>query len=419
MTITEKQMNKISEFRAQIKAVASRLQTSPFDLVLLRDARELTIKIFNAYFDIKDNEAKFIFKKLNKRAASIAKQIEASIPKPYLLDELHNRKNPDAAWVLASRIKTQLGCIELWDKPSWDHYINLLKLGARGTFIPALTSKSYIVGKAYQESPHGSISEAIHYHKKAWETEQDGDAAVALGHIYSEELSDCDQLQKALGYLNHGVRLGSPRAMSRLAEIYLLEGAHNNDETERNIFLLSQRASELGNDKGTFLLARCYSLGCGTRLNRPKAIQLMISIGENYNDEVQFFLGAHLIEGKLLPKNVKYGMELLRRSARHGNNEAALKLSLIYQEGQLVRRNLKKAFQILDDATGTEQCSANIFLALGRCYLWGRGTTMDFIQAKYWLRSAYEEPGVTEEDKTAALILLEDWIGLDSSELEI
>ena len=181
---------------------------------------------------------------------------------------------------------------------------------------------------------------------------------------------------------------------------------------------MCQRASKLGDDEATFLLACCYESAYGTRLNRPKAIRLIISLGENYNTYTQLVLGREYISGKFLRQNIKKGIKLLRSAAHNNSEEAILELSTIYQEGILVKRSPKMTFQILDNAVENEGGNAEIFLALGRCYLWGIGTVADFNQAKYWLRSAYEDEWASAETQERALVLLEDWLGFEIEDTE-
>ena len=334
------------------------------------------------------------------------------------MNELFLKDNPDAAWVLASKLKNSLGNIEQWAKSDWNQYITLLQKGAKGDLIPALTSKSYIVAKAFENSPHGNTADAIKYYEQAWNAQRDGDAAVALGMIFADEYSDFYDLEKAISYLNRGIELGSCPAMTKLAHIFISGQSSDDFENERAAFLLCQRASKLGDDEATFLLACCYESAYGTRLNRPKAIRLMISLGENYNTYTQLFLGREYISGRFLKQNIKNGIKLLRSAADNNSEEAILELSEIYQEGILVKRNAKMTFQILDNAVENEDCGAEIFLALGRCYLWGIGTVTDFCQAKYWLRSAYDDEWAPEETRDKALVLLEDWLGFEIEDNE-
>ena len=188
------------QLKESLKTLTRKYKCTAPDLNLLQKARQLTIDSFWFYTRSNKKETKGQLRNLNKRIAYLARNIEASLSKTSLLNELFLKDNPDAAWVLASKLKNSLGNVEEWAKSDWNQYITLLKQGAKGDLIPALTSKSYIVAKAFENSPYGNTGDAINYYERAWNEERDGDAATALGMIFADEYSDFYDLEKAISY---------------------------------------------------------------------------------------------------------------------------------------------------------------------------------------------------------------------------
>ena len=73
--------------------------------------------------------------------------------------------------------------------------------------------------------------------------------------------------------------------------------------------------------------------------------------------ESYYILGKAYVEGHLVKKDIKKGMNYLSIAADQNSAEANFELGRLYKEGKGVRRNIKKANDYLESAAslGSEQ----------------------------------------------------------------
>ncbi|MCI7562807.1 MAG: hypothetical protein MSS99_05445, partial [Bacteroidales bacterium] len=73
-------------------------------------------------------------------------------------------------------------------------------------------------------------------------------------------------------------------------------------------------------------------------------------------------LGTEYINGTLVKKNVKKGLNYLTAAASQGSSEAYLALGKLYKEGKQVKRNNRKAQNYFKDAAALGNKEAEQYL---------------------------------------------------------
>ena len=101
----------------------------------------------------------------------------------------------------------------------------------------------------------------------------------------------------------------------------------------------------------------------------------------------QHFFGDMLIHGVCFRKNIIYGFESLRASARQGFPPAMLALAKYYTDDKHLIRNGEKAVRLAYEAAKLGNIKARLFLV--ELFLSGYGNVSDYEQAYNWLYHSY------------------------------
>lgn len=88
-------------------------------------------------------------------------------------------------------------------------------------------------------------------------------------------------------------------------------------------------------------------------------------------------IAATYLEGIGVQRNEREAVRLYRIAAEQGNDEAQIRLALLYDTGRDVPRNEAKA---------AEQGHSKAQLELGGLYAYGRGVDRDLVRAWMWLK---------------------------------
>jgi hypothetical protein len=108
---------------------------------------------------------------------------------------------------------------------------------------------------------------------------------------------------------------------------------------------------------------------------------------ENCLAMAQHLLGFHLLVGRGVTMNVEQGVALYTRSAEAGLAEAQYGLALLYDEGQLIPQDDRKALFWYDQAAHQEHVRAQT--NIGSMYQLGRGVSPSpALAADWFLRAA-------------------------------
>lgn len=183
-------------------------------------------------------------------------------------------------------------------------------------------------------------------------------AAMNLGNIYSADSTNSYyDLKKAVEYYELGVKNGSDRAMTNLANLYMD--------------------------------------GKGVETDYKKALQLrtdatlgLLALAEAGDAAAQERLGANLISGIGLSANKKIGLKWIRKSADQGFTSAISWLGWYYESGEGgLTKNPKEAFVYYEKAA--EKGEAYALLKVARCYANGIGVESNLEKAfEYYLKAA-------------------------------
>ena len=151
------------------------------------------------------------------------------------------------------------------EKKYFEMNLNFAKIGLVESMreVARLYLKGFGVEKKFDEP--------IKWLKKAID-EDDEDAALALGEIYSKE----NNIEQAIFYLSKAADKNNINALKKLAEIYKLQ----NDF--QKMFECYQQGAILGNSDCMKEVANCYLFGRGVQQDDLKALDWYIKIIEIY-----------------------------------------------------------------------------------------------------------------------------------------
>lgn len=134
------------------------------------------------------------------------------------------------------------------------------------------------------------------------------------------------------------------------------------------------------------------AIGNGTASQRELSggINDLIAKAHAGNTQAQFELGLHYLDGELVRRDVTKAAELIRSAATQNYPEAAATLGYMYMEGVGVENNPAEAIRWLTiDAEKNNNAWAQFNLAT--LYRRGEGTSVDYTQARHWYLKAAEQ----------------------------
>lgn len=346
--------------------------------------------------------------KLNQDGHAFRKKLILEIL-PKDLHVLAKHGNSDADWILASQIaehkseKFNSGGKKTRQK-IWAEYIDHLE---RGVFVYNMddsTAKRMIFladQLAYGLNP--DYENAITYLELATELGTEWEAGQAHYNLWCIYLDEFENKKKAKKHLLNSVDLKFPEALAAYGR------AHWGDwlvkEDERKAFLLIKKASELGSDWGTELLAMSYDRGIGTKKNAPKAFKLRIGLGEDISSEICCELAEHYMKGNGTPIDTKEGNRLIKKAMGLGHGKAHYIAAQEIYFSDDSKKLEKKRFEILEAAYELDAPYYLTFNDLGTCYFHGEGTEQDFDKARQCFERLLEVDSIASAKSYAELYL--------------
>lgn len=288
------------------------------------------------------------------------------------------------------------------------HYPHLLE-EAKGNDIVSI----YLVGTCFYYG-HGvkpSLLKAIDWFRQAAESNY-ADALYMLGMIHETLDEDNPQVEKAIGFYERAAEQGHPYAEYALGTIYL----------EKNIWPKAvhyyERAARQNYDLAAFSLAMYY------REHEPKkpqkAYEWFLAAAKQGHREAEYYTGLYNQLGRGTTKNIRQAVFWYERAAlkkeknalyhlalilMHSQNKpdsqirrlleqaavldhphAQYNLAVMYQKGDGVEQDLRKAFLWYEKAASSELDVAQY--NLGMLYLQGLGTEKDVKKARTLLEKA-------------------------------
>ncbi|MDP3478837.1 MAG: tetratricopeptide repeat protein [Desulfoprunum sp.] len=149
-----------------------------------------------------------------------------------------------------------------------------------------------------------------------------------------------------------------------------------------------QKAKE-GDWSAQYHLATIYHAGKGTAINQEKASYWYLKAAQQDVTMAQTRIGARLIEGEGIKKDVGAGIQWLQKAANKNDGLAQLVLASTYLgEFKSGLKNFEKAFYWMLKAAKTGVVPAQF--EVSKMYVNGIGTEANYDQGIYWLQKAAE-----------------------------
>ena len=167
------------------------------------------------------------------------------------------------------------------------------------------------------------------------------------------------------------------------------------EKDEKKAFILMLKSAEQGYLKAQYNFAHYHHKGIGTSINYTHTLEwlmrVLLNVSENDKGRIEADIG---ITYERL-NNMKEALKWYKKSLRHNNPAGKYRLGRMYQSGEGIELNMKKAFDLTLESA-KEGCSHGMIF-LGNYYINGFGTTINYIKAKKWLIKAFET--IDEENK--------------------
>ncbi|MBD5326236.1 MAG: sel1 repeat family protein [Bacteroides sp.] len=216
-------------------------------------------------------------------------------------------------------------------------------------------------------------------------------AAVALGNIYStDSMNSLYDIKKAVEYYEVGVKNGSDRAMTKLANLYI-DGKGVQPDYNKALQLRSDAILGLLQlaEKGD--MAAQWRLGCnlidgiGVATNASAGLQWIKRAADKGFTPAYYSLGLCYANGMGgLEKNPKEAFNYIKKAADKEHPDALYRLGKYYDSGFGVERSEYSAFRSFKKAAELGNTDAMFDVALA--YHNGNGTITDYQQAFNWYK---------------------------------
>jgi len=129
------------------------------------------------------------------------------------------------------------------------------------------------------------------------------------------------------------------------------------------------------------------------RPDDEKVFSLLTKSLESGEIKAAYALGTWYLHGKHVKRNIRRAVQLLKQAAQENIPDALYDLAVCYEKGVGTRKNEKKAFECYLRASlyGDVQSIYEV----GRCYYYGVGVSKDKYISKIWFDRA-KVLGITE-----------------------
>ncbi len=152
----------------------------------------------------------------------------------------------------------------------------------------------------------------------------------------------------------------------------LLNGEQTDDSNEEK-FKFCEIAAKNGNPAAQYLVAKCYDLGLGVKVDKKSAYLNYVN-SAGVKSDVQplaaYMAGTHLCNGSGVQKDVKRGVEYIKAAAKDNYAPAYKLLGDICFFGYYgYKKDLSYAIEMYEKAISCEGDSvSDVYLNLSRCY---------------------------------------------------
>ncbi|WP_313180833.1 MobP3 family relaxase [Lacrimispora sp.] len=208
--------------------------------------------------------------------------------------------------------------------------------------------------------------------------------------ILSDEKSQPQEVEKALGYLWRAVEAKNPYAAYFLGKLY--EKGQNVPQDIAEAMGLYTISAEQDNDFAAYRLGKLYLGGESVLKDVESAIRWFTFAADKRNQFAEYALGILYLKGEEVSKNLPKALEYLKRSSDQGNQFAQYRLGKIYLMGEEVLKDVQTSLQFLTDAA--RQGNQYAQYILGKLYLMGKDVQKDKDTAVRWLKLSTEQGNI-------------------------
>lgn len=267
---------------------------------------------------------------------------------------------------------------------------------------------------------------------------QDAIADYYLGRLYLYGYGQLKNSNLAIRYFTKSAEKGYLPAVQLMAKYSLFQD--KNPEQAARWF---KQAATVGDVNAQLYMAAAYLYGVGVKKNVDTASHYYIDAAKNGNAIAQYALAENFIDSRHSSNN-KLGLIWLNKSANSGNPKALTKLGSLYVAGKLVPKDLPKGLELLNKAASenyipalvelgsvalnqneydqaiqwfnkaANQRSADACLQLAHAYLQDKSPIYDPKNGFLWTLKAAQEGSI--EAKTDLANLYKNGIGVAADE---
>lgn len=195
-------------------------------------------------------------------------------------------------------------------------------------------------------------------------------------------------------------------AMRPLFLIYY-NGRNNVPKNNEEAYKWLKKGAELGNPWCQWLWGFTLHYGDdGIPVNVNQAIYWLEKAANQYQDDAMEELGELYQDGELVERDIEKTIYWYQKASELKNKIAIERLAVMYQYGDGVDANKEKAFKLMKEAASLGSSTAQI--KIGIMYNEGIGCEKDRYAAGYWWGIALKNPKTTQEDKEILMRWLDE-----------
>ncbi len=197
-----------------------------------------------------------------------------------------------------------------------------------------------------------------------------------------------DSVEEGIDWLKQSAHNKYPDAMFRLGLEYYFGILVPKNDAEA--FRYIEKAALEGNlPTAVDFLGDCYLRGIGVKPDGKNAL-ICYSIGANHKiPHSMYWYGRFLCDGFNVEKDVAKGYQLIKEAATLGDDEAELYIGLDYYVGAIAKKNENEAFKWVEKSV--KDGNLNALVALSDFYGMGVGVKKDFKKAIDLLKQAADK----------------------------
>lgn len=235
-----------------------------------------------------------------------------------------------------------------------------------------------VVAKCYRQGVNTdkSLEKAFHYYELS-ANQGNVESMIGLAHMYRYGFATQADKGKYVELLMKAADADSTQACLELADYSFDIACITKDkDSGENAFKYYKKGLELGDERFTFGLGRCYECGVGTALSKPQAKEYLQRAHVFFNrPAISYYYGLALTKSSD-PGDFSKGIEILENCAKAGNAKSQLLMGKRYLNGDGVEEDIQKAVSYL--TASAKQGNPMALCSLADMYYRGLGVSKDY-----------------------------------------